>query len=67
VAGALYRTIDAQGDAISATDVDSVGDRGLEALRRASDTGIGMLAAAVATGKQERFVAACYRVHECNE
>jgi len=60
----LHQSFDAQVDALPTTDTDRRAVKALAAYRGASDAATATLAAAAATGKQDRFDAAYYKVHD---
>lgn len=60
---ALYKTFDAEADAMPVTDADRRAVDAFAAYRRESDAATALLAAAAATGKQDRFDAAYREVH----
>jgi hypothetical protein len=60
----LYQSFDAQADAVPTTAADRRAVEALAAYRQLSDAATATMAAAAATGKQDRFDAAYYEVHE---
>jgi len=61
---ALYESFDAEADAIAVSDADRVAADSFEAYRQESDKAAAMMAGAAATGKQAKFDAAWYAVHD---
>ena len=62
----LYRTFDAQADALPLTDGDRRAFEAFKAYRRVADEATAVMSAAAATGRQDRFDAAFHEVTRCS-